>query len=104
MTDIVARALASQALQNKGVNQFNSKNEFPNVGQEEGLYIDNINNQVYYWNESKLAYVPLISGDQDIPTEVAKIVPKEVEKVLPDAIEDNLNETIFHGGNSLESI
>lgn len=94
MTDIVARALASQAMQNKGVNQFNSKDEFPNVGQVGGLYIDNINNQVYYWNESTLAYVLLISGDQDIPTEVAKIVPQVVQ--------DTLDEAIFYGGDSVE--
>lgn len=104
MMDIVARALASQAMKSKGVNQFNSKNEFPNVGQAGGLYIDNTNNQVYYWNENTLSYVLLISGNQDIPTEVAKLVPEEIDKVLPEAIEDSLNETIFHGGNSLEEI
>lgn len=96
MTDIVARALATQAMKNKGVNQYNSSNEFPTIGQSGGLYIDNIKNQVYYWNEDTLSYVLLISGDQDVPTEVSKALPE----VLPEAVETVLSETILVGGSS----
>lgn len=94
MTDMIARALATTALKNKGVNQFNSKDEFPSIGEAGGLYIDNINNQVYYWNDNTLAYVLLISGDQDVPTEVAKIVPE--------ILEDSLNSSILYGGSSAD--
>lgn len=96
MTDIVARALATQAMQGKGVNQYNSSNEFPTIGETGGLYINNTTNQVYYWNENTLAYVLLISGDQDIPTEVNKVL----EETLPQTVENVLTEVVISGGSS----
>ena len=78
MTDIVARALALQAKKSKGVNQYNSSLEFPTVGSDGALYIDATNNKVYYWNTDTLSYVVLISGEQDIPTEVKKTLEASI--------------------------
>ena len=96
MTDIVARALATKALQGKGVNQYKSSSEFPTVGEAGGLYINNETNQVYYWNENTVAYVLLISGDQDVPTEVNKVL----EETLPTTVENVISEVVLTGGSS----
>jgi hypothetical protein len=98
MTDVVARALAMQAMQGKGVNQYKSSGEFPTIGKAGGLYIDNIKNQVYYWNEDTLSYVLLISGDQDVPTEVSKVLDEQLVPVL----EETLSEVILTGGTSID--
>lgn len=78
MTDIVARALSLQAKKSTGVNQYGSVNEFPNIGSDGALYIDNNSNTVYYWNSEKLAYVLLISGDQDVKEEVREILQDSI--------------------------
>ena len=78
MTDIVARALALQAQESNGANQYNSSLEFPTVGADGALYIDITNNKVYYWNADTLSYVVLISGEQDVPTEIKKTLDDSV--------------------------
>lgn len=78
MTDMVARALALQAQKMKGVNQYSSKYEFPNVGVDGSLYIDKTNNAIYYWNQDTLSYVTIISENQDIPTGVKETIETSV--------------------------
>jgi len=74
MTDITARALAMQAINMKNINQFSSKAEFPIIGQEGILYIDEINNQLYYWNLNTQSYALLISGNLDIENILSGII------------------------------
>lgn len=78
MTDIVARALATEAKKSKSVNQYSSISEFPNVGADGALYIDNSANTVYYWNSEKLSYILLISGDQDVKEEVREVLQESI--------------------------
>lgn len=69
MKDFVARALAMQAINTKNMNQFSSKDEFPIIGQDGFLYLDELNNEIYYWNLNTQSYVLLISSNinaQDI--------------------------------------
>ena len=86
MTDMVARALALQAKKSKGVNQYSSKYEFPNMGSDGALYIDNTENAIYYWNKDTLSYVTIIASNQDIPKKV----------------QETLETSILHGGNATE--
>ena len=89
MTDIIARALATKALQGAETNQYSDRDAFPSRGSSGKLYIDESNNQLYYWNETKLSYIPLVQSNEGIIDEVKSIVPQIVEESLDNTTRDN---------------
>ena len=87
MMDIVARAMASQALSQNGSIQYKTKSEFPSVGKEGQLYIDIDTNLVYYWESSSLRYKCLNISNETL------VVSKEV-------ITEVAQQSVFNGGSA----
>ena len=87
MIDIVARAMASQALSQGGSAQYKTKSEFPSVGKEGQLYIDTETGLVYYWKSSELRYRCLN-------------VTNEMIVVTKETITEVAQQSVFNGGSA----
>ena len=87
MIDIVARAMASQALSQSGSAQYKTKSEFPSIGREGQLYIDTETGLVYYWENSELRYKCLN-------------VTNETLVVTKEAITEVAQQSVFNGGSA----
>jgi hypothetical protein len=85
--DIVARAMAAQALSQFSSYQYKNRSEFPSVGKDGQLYIDVESNLVYYWESSSLRYKCL-----NISNETVVITKAAVEEVA--------QQSVFNGGSA----
>lgn len=92
MTDIIARALAAKALRSSGAGQYNSKLNFPTIGESGKLYVDTSTAKLYYWDETTMAYLPLggtgITDKAEIETIAEVAAEAKVEEVLSESILD----------------
>ena len=77
MIDIVARAMASKALSQKGSFQYKNTSEFPEIGVENQLYVDTEKNMIYYWDNIDSIYKSLNISVDDI-----NIVKEAIIEVL----------------------
>ena len=86
MIDIVARAMASKALSQKGSSQYKNKSEFPEIGVENQLYVDTEENMIYYWDNIDSIYKSLNISVDDI-------------NIAKEAIIEVLQTEVLDGGN-----
>ena len=86
MIDIVARAMASKALSQKGSCQYKNKSEFPEIGVENQLYVDTEENIIYYWDTIDSIYKSLNISVDDI-------------NIAKEAIIEVLQTEVLDGGN-----
>lgn len=87
MIDMIARAMASKALEQGGAAQYSSKLEFPSVGKEGQLYIDTVNNLIYYWDSETLTYKNLN-------------ISEGTEEVSKEVVTEVIENSVFIGGNA----
>lgn len=87
MIDIIARAMASKALDQGSVAQYSSKLEFPTVGKEGLLYIDTVKNLIYYWDSETLTYKNLN-------------ISEGTEEVSKEVVAEIIENSVFLGGNA----
>lgn len=77
MVDAIARGLALSVKKNQPITTYDDKSKFPEIGNENMIYIDKADQTIYFWNDSEKTYVVLNTGSGGDPTPTIKKVIEE---------------------------